>query len=280
MSPSCFWYKGQLIEGNHIELAIDDPGLIYGATVFTTLRVYQQSLAHPLTAWEAHCLRLRHSLQAFGWQFPDWERVRQGTETLLEFFPVLRIVIFPDGREWITGRFLPADLRKLQQQGVIAWVAQEANYRRSLPTYKTGNYLGGWLALQKAQQLGAKDAILIDDRGNWLETSTGNLWAWKDGSWWTPPVAAGLLPGVVRSQLLEWLQQQGATVREVAWDREFVKDAEAIAYTNSVIEVIPIHTVLNSQQPLEYPSLSTNWEPLRSLFVSELHKLNPKYYHE
>ncbi|HBB31944.1 MAG TPA: 4-amino-4-deoxychorismate lyase [Cyanobacteria bacterium UBA8803] len=268
MVQAFFWYNGTLIQGNRIDLAIDDPGLLYGATVFTTLRIYHESLDHPLTSWNAHCARLLHSLQAFGWQLPEWERLRQGAKTLLASFPVLRIVIFPDGREWITGRPLPEDLRERQQQGVTAWLADGLEFRRSLPTYKTGNYLGGWLALQKAQLLGAKEAILVDDRGNWLETATGNLWGWQDGCWWTPPVAAGILPGVMRSQLIGWLTQKGLTVQEVTWDRELVKGFEAIAYSNSVMQVIPIHTLLNPQQLLRYPLLTSPLEQLRSLFYT------------
>ena len=267
MSETFFWYDGELIEGNRIELAIDDPGLLYGAMVFTTLRVYHQSLTHPLTSWDAHCRRLRLSLQAFGWSLPDWQRLQAGAEKLISRFPVLRIVVFPDGREWISGRFVPADLIARQQQGVIAWLADAPECRRSLPNHKTGNYLGGWLALEKARQLGAKEAILIDDRGSWLETSTGNLWGWKDGCWWTPPIAVGILPGVVRSQLINWLHQQGSVVQELPWDRDLVQDFQAIAYTNSVMEVIPIHTVLQSPQNLVYPLLSEPLEQLRSLFA-------------
>ncbi|NES81791.1 MAG: 4-amino-4-deoxychorismate lyase [Moorea sp. SIO2B7] len=225
-------------------MGINDPGLLYGATVFTTVRVYQQSLSHPLTNWTAHCDRLRNSLQSFGWQLPDWKRVRQGVRALLPFFPVLRIVIFADGREWITGRSLPADLRERQQEGVIAWVADEPQFRRSLADHKTGNYLGAWLALQKAGKLGSKSAILIDYEGNWLETSTGNLWGWKDGCWWTPPLNGKILPGIMRSQLLTWLQSQDLVVKEVSWNWDFVKGMEAIVYSNSVVEVVPFHTIV------------------------------------
>jgi 4-amino-4-deoxychorismate lyase len=44
-----FWYDGKLIENDQIALEITNPGLIYGATIFTTLRVYHHSLDHPLT---------------------------------------------------------------------------------------------------------------------------------------------------------------------------------------------------------------------------------------
>lgn len=238
-----FWYDGRLIEGNTLELNLNEPGLLYGATVFTTLRAYNQSLEHPLTNWEAHCDRLASSLQTFGWHSPNWKRLRQGAEALLPVYPVLRIVAFADGREWITGRFLPHDLGDHQRQGMIAWVADEPLFERSLAAHKTGNYLGAWLAMQQAQKLGAKEAILVDAAGNWLETSTGNLWGWRDGCWHTPSLESGILPGIIRTQLLRWLHEYRIPVQQTVWSRDFVKGLEAIAYTNCVVEVVPFHTI-------------------------------------
>lgn len=243
-----FWYNGNLIQSKNLELAIDDPGLLYGATVFTTLRIYDGSLNSAKTHWIGHCDRLRTSLQTFNWQMPDWERVRQGAEVLKEHFPVLRITIFPDGREWITGRFLPADLSDRTSQGIVAWLADGPEFKRSLAEHKTGNYLSAWLALNQAQKFGAKEAILVEEGGNWLETSTGNLWGWCDGRWWTPPIEAGILPGLMRSQLIAWLKSQNETVGEEPWTAELVEGFEAIAYSNSVVEILPIHTILRSRR--------------------------------
>jgi 4-amino-4-deoxychorismate lyase len=239
-----YWHEGQLIEKDTLEISIQDPGLLYGATVFTTMRVYQHSLNHSLTNWEAHCDRLRHSIETFGWQFPNWESLKQGSELLSFHFPVLRMAIFPNGRELITGRCLPEDLSDRQEKGIIAWVADDSLLRRSQPTHKTGNYLGAILALQRAQKLGAQEAILIDDRGNWLETSTGNLWGYRDGCWWTPMIEEGILPGIARSQLLSYLQSQNLTANENLWTPDFVASLEAIAYSNCVVELVPIHTVI------------------------------------
>ncbi len=265
MEKLVFWYDGQLIKGRKLELAIDDPALIYGATIFTTLRVYQ-SLDHPLTQWVEHLTRLRSSLKAFHWSQPDWERTRQGATLLATQFPVLRIVIFPDGREWITGRFLPQDLAQRQQNGIVAWVA-DLELQRSLPQHKTGNYLAPWLALQQAQRLGAQEAILID-LGNWLETSTGNLWGRRDGSWWTPPLKAEILPGILRNHLINKLKWQNEEVIEKSWDAELVETFEAIAYTNCVMEVIPIHTILRDDNSLLYDPAHLSFQRLRGLFFT------------
>ncbi|WP_374820605.1 aminotransferase class IV [Aerosakkonema sp. BLCC-F183] len=242
-----YWYNGKLIESKTLEIGIDDAGLLYGATVFTTLRVYDRSLNSAKTNWGGHCDRIRCSLETFGWQKPDWERVRQGAETLKAHFPVLRIAIFPDGREWIVGRNLPEDLSARQESGVVAWLAEAPKFRRSLAEHKTGNYLSAWLALREAQQYGAKEAILLDSSGNWLETSTGNLWGWQDGRWWTPPLEAGILPGLMRSQLIAGLKSQNKIVEEKPWSADLVAGFEAIAYSNSVVEVVPIHKIIKSE---------------------------------
>jgi 4-amino-4-deoxychorismate lyase len=278
---NAYWYDGKLIEGKTLELAIDDPSLLYGATLFTTLRVYQ-SLNHPLTNWNGHLTRLQTSLKAFHWQQPDWKRLRQGADRLISTFPILRIVLFPDGREWITGRFLPPDLPQRQQNGITAWLTEPASLIpphaaerssrssliRSLPSHKTGNYLAPWLALQSAQRHNAQEAILTDNSGNWLETSTGNLWGYHDRHWWTPPLESGILPGLLRTQLITKIRCQNEEVSEQPWNPELVEQFEAIAYTNCVIEIIPIHTILRSPSPQTYPSAHPAFQTLRELFFT------------
>jgi 4-amino-4-deoxychorismate lyase len=261
MTNDIFWYDGKLIYSQTLELNINDPGLLYGATVFTTLRIYNNSLDDNLTNWQAHCDRLLFSLQSFGWQQPDWRRVRQGAQILREHFPVLRITLFPDGREWITGRFLPLDLTKNQKNGIICAVAS-SEFSRSLPSHKTGNYLSAWLAKTSSD---AQEAILVDAVGNWLETSTGNLLGWGDDSWYTPPLTAGILPGIWRSQLVNWLQNHQQPIHQEPWSVELVKRFRAIAYTNSVVEIIPIHTVHHPTGSLQYNPHHPSFQQIRGL---------------
>jgi 4-amino-4-deoxychorismate lyase len=260
-----YWYNGKLIQSQSLELDINDPGLLYGATVFTTMRVYENSLDSNLTHWLLHCDRLSFSIKTFGWQEPDWNRLRQGAQILLKHFPVFRITLFPDGREWITGRLLPADLTAKQADGVVCAVAS-IELSRSLPAHKTGNYLSAWLAKTSSQQLAAQEAILVDGAGNWLETSTGNLWGWRDSCWWTPPLAVGILPGITRSQLVKWLQVQQQEVKQEPWTINLVAGFEAIAYSNSVVEIVPIHTVNQPTGSLEYNPHHQSLQMLRSFF--------------
>ena len=262
-----YWYCGRSIESQTIELAINDPGLLYGATVFTTFRTDRfivgqdpRLLREVGDLRDLHYDRLKSSLSDLGWHQPDWEHVRSGVEHLTPHFPVLRITIFPDGRELITGRELPPNLATWQQEGVTVIIA-DRQFTRSLPQHKTGNYLAPWLALQQARNNDIQEAILTNDRGDWIETTTGNLWGYRDGCWYTPPLSAGILPGIARSQILSLLKRENRSVVEIEWDVELVRELESIGYSNSVIHLVPIHTVIAPVGKLEY----THLDPIRCL---------------
>jgi para-aminobenzoate synthetase/4-amino-4-deoxychorismate lyase len=71
--------------------------------------------------------------------------------------------------------------------------------------------------------------ILTNDRGEITETTRANVAVRIDGTWWTPPAGAGLLPGCERAALLRegTLAERRITVEEL-------QDAEAIAVLSSV----------------------------------------------
>lgn len=257
-----YWFAGQRYDQNELSLAPSHPALAYGASVFTTLRVYHQSLEHPLTAWDYHCDRITDSLAAFGWPAPDWSQIVDGCRSLMQTYPVLRLAVFADGQELITGRYLPQELQQQQRSGVTVWVAADPKYRRSLPAHKTGCYLPCWLALQAAQRRGARDAILVSAADEWLETSTGNLWGYHQGRWWTPPLTSGLLPGISRRRLLE----TGDIVSDIPWDANLVDRFDCLAYSNCVVEILPIHTVQLENLKLNYNSTHVALSALRQKF--------------
>jgi 4-amino-4-deoxychorismate lyase len=268
-----YWYCGESIESQTIELDISDPGLLYGATVFTTFRTDRlvgletRLLGEVGFLIDLHCDRLRLSIEDLGWLQPNWERVRSGVKCLTPEFPVLRITIFPDGRELITGRELPPNLATWQTEGVTVIIADK-QFTRSIPQHKTGNYLAPWLALQQARNNNIQEAILTNDLGDWLETTTGNLWGYRDGCWYTPPLSAGILPGIARSQIIRLLQRENKSVFEIDWDPEWVKDLDSIGYSNSVIHLIPINTVLTPVGKLEYEAKHPMIEWLVAKFIT------------
>ncbi|RTL46359.1 MAG: bifunctional aminodeoxychorismate synthase component I/aminotransferase [Burkholderiales bacterium] len=75
----------------------------------------------------------------------------------------------------------------------------------------------------------AFDVILWNEAGDLTECSFGNLAVQLDGQWFTPPVSAGLLPGVLRAELLA----QGR-LREGRLTKDDLARAEGLAFFNSL----------------------------------------------
>jgi 4-amino-4-deoxychorismate lyase len=265
------WYDGALQASTDLPIGCTDPALLYGATVFTTLRVYGHQLDHPHTAWHVHCDRLCRSIQTFDWVEPDWGRLSRGAILMAQHYSVLRITLFPDGREWITGRALPVDLAQWQTQGIVAWVDEAGHYGRSLPAHKTGNYLSCWLARQAAQRQGAHEAILVNAQNHWIETSTGNLWGWRQGQWYTPPLDAGILPGIARSRILSGQSAMGQSVNEEPWTETLVDQLTHLFYTNSVIEAVaPIRRILRIASAVDYNPDQALLQHLRRIIAGKM----------
>jgi para-aminobenzoate synthetase/4-amino-4-deoxychorismate lyase len=76
---------------------------------------------------------------------------------------------------------------------------------------------------------GADDVILVNQRGEVTETTVGNLLVEQGGRWCTPPLDAGLLPGIHRARLLE-----SGEVEERALAIDDVARASRLAVVNSV----------------------------------------------
>ncbi|MBP2151709.1 aminotransferase class IV [Xanthobacter flavus] len=76
------------------------------------------------------------------------------------------------------------------------------NDRSPLAHVKSLNYLDGILARQEAARRGVDDAILLNTRDGVAETSIANLFAVIDGVLVTPPLSEGVLPGVMRAEVI------------------------------------------------------------------------------
>jgi para-aminobenzoate synthetase/4-amino-4-deoxychorismate lyase len=73
------------------------------------------------------------------------------------------------------------------------------------------------------------DVVLWNERGEVTESTIASLAVHLDGRWWTPPLAAGLLPGVERGRLIDLgvLRERGITVDELM-------HADGVALVNSL----------------------------------------------
>lgn len=80
-----------------------------------------------------------------------------------------------------------------------------------------------------ARHPGAEDVVLVNERGELTETTLATLAVRLDGTWWTPPLTSGCLPGVARAAALD-----AGELRERVLVRADLVRAEAIARLNAL----------------------------------------------
>jgi len=116
--------------------------------------------------------------------------------------------------------------------------------RRRGRGHKTLAYLDNIVARELARAADADEAVRLDDAGHVIEGATCNIFAVIKGTVVTPPTGRGVLPGIVRAQVLELCAREGiaATVRDVS-QRE-LRSADELFVTSSLRGVVPV-TVLD-----------------------------------
>jgi para-aminobenzoate synthetase/4-amino-4-deoxychorismate lyase len=73
------------------------------------------------------------------------------------------------------------------------------------------------------------DVVMVNDRGELTEVTRANIALCLDGTWWTPPLWSGCLPGVERGRLID-----RGRLRERVLDRADLHRAERIAVLSSL----------------------------------------------
>jgi branched-chain amino acid aminotransferase len=80
-------------------------------------------------------------------------------------------------------------------------------------------------------------------RGEIAEFSTANVFVVKDGAALTPPIEAGLLPGITREFLFEVGAVAGIPVRERVLRDADLFGADEAFLTSTTREIVPVVTV-------------------------------------
>ena len=121
------------------------------------------------------------------------------------------------------------------------------------PLIKSNNLLNNALAMQEALRHGGFEGVMRNYKGELAECTQSNLFIVKDGAALTPPLDAGLLPGITREFLFEVGAEAGIPVREAVLKDADLLGADESFLTSTTREVVPIVQVddrtIGSGQP-------------------------------
>ena len=86
----------------------------------------------------------------------------------------------------------------------------------------------------------ADEALYVTPAGEVTEGTTTNLFLVEHGALVTPPLSAGILPGVTRGLVLALARREGVAVREESVPAERLRRAAELFLTSSTAEIVPV----------------------------------------
>ena len=142
--------------------------------------------------------------------------------------------------ELITARTLPYTAPDYLRGFRVQTHRQGARDGR-LTGHKTLNYLENLLARRTAQASGYDEALFVTPEGHVLEGSVSSVFLVKDGHAHTPPLSAGILPGVARARVLALVGPERA--HETPLTLADLLAADEVFLTNALMGIMPVCTV-------------------------------------
>ncbi len=250
---------GTFIEPNEARLPISDGALLFGDSLFETLKAYGQRLRF----LDHHLDRIELSARML--DFPcDRQKIRKALlETAQRLqAPVSRIRLtisrgnfaglgFPPPKAAlfiITALPYEEPTENERSKGIACVFApnRRVNPLSHLPQMKRGNYADCLYAANHARKRGAREAIFVTKEDQILEGATSNLFIVKGGKLFTPP--AGdlvdlVLAGIMRRQVLQVATELGIPTQEHDVSKDDLFGADEMFITNTLIDLLPVASV-------------------------------------
>ncbi|MFC5958072.1 aminotransferase class IV [Streptomyces pratens] len=246
------WLDGGLQDMESARVSVLDHGLTVGDGIFETVKTVN---GRPF-ALTRHLDRLARSARGLGLPEPDLDEVRRACAAVLEANPM------PLGRLRITftgghgplgsdrGEHGPTlvvalgDTTRRPDSTAVITVPWTRNERGALTGLKTTSYAENVVALARAREQGASEALFGNTVGRLCEGTGSNVFVVLDGEIHTPPVASGCLAGITRALAVEWT---GAAETDLPMD--VLQRADEVFLTSTLRDVQAVRRVDDRELP-------------------------------
>jgi branched-chain amino acid aminotransferase len=247
------WINGELCDARTASVSAFDHGLTVGDGVFETLKVVR---GHGF-ALRRHLARLRRSAQGLGLEVPLSDgALRDAVAETIGASGLtagrLRITVTggvsPLGSD--RGGAEASVLIAVSEQkpwpasATVITVPWRRNEHSAVAGLKTTSYADNVVALRRARELGADEAIFANTAGDLCEGTGTNIFVGVDGRLHTPPLESGCLAGIIRELIVETVPVDQT---DIPFDR--IADADEAFLTSSTREIQPISTIDERRLP-------------------------------
>ena len=223
------WVDRELVEESAAYL--DDKNWPLGTGLFETLRTENGSVQF----LARHMRRVIASARVLDIPIPDEDLIAQAVEELLVATPhdVGRLRL-----SFSSDRFIATHEAYLSESAPVKVIVSQELSSTVGRQYKVFPYSGRLDLLQEATAAGCDEVILIDQDDRVCEGAVSNYAFRIQGQWRTPPITAGILPGVIRALAVE---ECGVVVKDLS--RADVLSCEAAIVLSSLKIALPVESI-------------------------------------
>ncbi|GIU76363.1 MAG: branched chain amino acid aminotransferase [Bryobacteraceae bacterium] len=258
------WHNGRFIAWEDARIHVLSHVVSYGSSVFEGVRCYDTERGPAIFRLREHTRRLLDSAKIY--RIPVEYSLEQLMEAQIELVRVNRLRscyirpiilrgyggmgVLPANNPtevflacWEWGKYLGEEaLAAGVDVCVSSWNRMAPNTFPALAK-AGGNYINSQLIRMEANQNGYAEGIALGPDGLVSEGSGENIFVIRDGRIYTPPVSAGILPGITRDSILTLAREAGIEVVETDIPREMLYIADEIFFTGTAAEVTPVRSV-------------------------------------
>lgn len=256
--------NGKTVRWKDAKVHILTHALHYGTGVFEGIRCYATDKGPAVFRLKDHMDRLADSAKAIGMKMPySAGELCKATKELIRKNKfkegyVRPIVYYGYGKMGLDPRGAPVDVaiaiwpwgKYLGEDSVAKGVkCKISSFRRidsrTVPTSAKvcGYYINSMISHNEAANAGCDEAILLNTTGNVAEGPGENIFIVKKGVLITPPLTAGILPGITRKSIMQIANDNGIKVMEKNLKPADLYKADEIFFTGTAAEVTPISIV-------------------------------------
>jgi branched-chain amino acid aminotransferase len=258
------WMDGKLVDWDDANIHVCSHVIHYGSSVFEGMRCYKTPEGAAAFRLESHVKRLFDSAKIYRMDVPY--TIDEFSDAILETIRVneleecyIRPVVYRGYGElgvnpfpnpvnafvavWKWGKYLGAEaLENGVDVCVSSWNRISPNTLPALA--KSGaNYMNSQQIKMEAIKNGYAEGIALDVAGYVSEGSGENIFIVRDGTLFTPPLGASVLPGITRDCVIKLAGDLGLDVVEQAIPREALYIADEVFFTGSAAEITPIRSI-------------------------------------
>jgi branched-subunit amino acid aminotransferase/4-amino-4-deoxychorismate lyase len=243
-------YNGSLLKAGEPVLKVDNRGFRFGDSIFETIRVMDGS---PLFLGE-HIARLMRGIQALKMDaspaFTTDFFLKQMHDLIQSNNIIeggrIRLTVYRNGESFYTPsdnsvayiiEVYPIEENKyvLNQKGYSIDIYNEVKKQQNcLSSIKSGNSLLYVMAGVYKIKHALDECVLMNTKGDVIESINSNVFAVKNGVLYTPPVAEGCVDGVLRKKLIEVAFKNRIAVYEINLAQSVLLSADELFFTNVV----------------------------------------------